>query len=65
MGRIVGLVVAFVMVVAGVTWTLQGLGVLGGSAMSGVRFWALVGPAFAGLGVALAIVVITGGNRRQ
>ena len=42
--------------VMGTLWTLQGLGYIGGSPMTGVRFWALVGPVVAGLGVALAIV---------
>jgi hypothetical protein len=42
--------------IAGVVWTLQGLGYLGGSPMTGVKFWALAGPFVAGLGVALAIV---------
>ena len=65
MGRVVGLVVAFVMVAAGVVWTLQGLDVLKGSVMSGVGFWAVVGPAVAGLGVALGIVVLTRGNDRR
>jgi hypothetical protein len=31
-------------VVVGAVWTLQGLGLLGGSAMSGNRLWAVVGP---------------------
>jgi hypothetical protein len=65
MGRVLGLVIAFLMVAFGVVFTLQGLGYLEGSAMTGVRFWALVGPALAGLGVALGIVVLTGGNRRR
>ncbi len=65
MGRVIGLVVAFVMVAAGAVWTLQGLGVLGGSSMSGEQFWAIVGPAVAGLGIALGFVLLTGGNRRR
>ncbi|MEQ4498373.1 MULTISPECIES: hypothetical protein [Nocardioides] len=46
------------MVAAGAVWTLQGLGHLGGSAMSGEDTWAIVGPILAGFGVALAIVVL-------
>jgi hypothetical protein len=46
-------------------WTLQGLGVLGGSSMTGERFWAIVGPAVAGLGIALGFVLLTGGDRRR
>ena len=58
MGRVVVLVLAALMVVAGGLWTLQGLGYVGGSPMSGQRVWSVVGPALAGLGVALAIVVL-------
>jgi TRAP-type C4-dicarboxylate transport system permease small subunit len=57
MGRVLGLVVAAVMIVVGVVWTLQGLGYLKGSPMTGVQIWTVVGPALAGFGVALAIVV--------
>lgn len=34
---------AFLLVI-GALWTLQGLGFVGGSVMSGVTLWALVGP---------------------
>jgi hypothetical protein len=40
--------------VAGVVFTLQGLDFLGGSVMSGVTFWAVVGPLIALAGIALA-----------
>ena len=29
---------------SGLLWTLQGLGIVGGSVMSGVTLWAIVGP---------------------
>jgi hypothetical protein len=51
------LIVAGVLVaLAGVIFTLQGLNVIGGSAMSGHTIWAVLGPviAIAGLGVATA-----------
>ena len=57
------LTVAVVMVVIGAVWTFQGLGVLGGSPMSGVETWAIVGPVVAGLGVALAIVGLSSSRR--
>ena len=41
------------MVLAGAVWTGQGLGWIGGSAMSGQEVWAIIGPVVAGLGVAL------------
>ncbi len=56
MARVVVLVLAGLMVVVGVVWTLQGLGYLEGSPMTGVDLWAVIGPAVAGFGVALAIV---------
>ena len=37
----------------GVLWTLQGLGVVGGSVMSGVTAWAVIGPVVALGGLAL------------
>ena len=40
--------------IAGVVFTLQGLGDIGGSAMSGVTFWAVAGPLIALAGLALA-----------
>jgi len=43
------------LVVVGGIWTLQGLGVLGGSAMSGVTTWAVIGPVVAVAGVALVV----------
>jgi hypothetical protein len=60
MGRVVALALAALMVVVGVIWTLQGLGYLKGSPMTGVEFWALVGPVLAGFGLALGIVALRG-----
>ena len=48
------------MVVIGVIWTLQGLGYVKGSAMTGVELWAILGPLVAGLGVALSYVGLRG-----
>jgi hypothetical protein len=41
---------------AGVSITLQGVGVIGGSAMSGTTFWAAAGPVIAVIGLAIAVV---------
>ncbi len=54
------LTLAGLMMVVGAVWTLQGLGYLKGSAMTGVQVWAILGPLVAGLGVALAIVAVRG-----
>jgi hypothetical protein len=48
------------MVVIGGIWTLQGLGYVKGSAMTGVELWAILGPLVAGLGVALTYVGFRG-----
>jgi hypothetical protein len=55
-GRILALVGGGLMALVGLLWTLQGLGYVGGSAMTGQATWAIVGPLVAGLGVALVIV---------
>ena len=47
-----GLLVA----VAGVVFTLQGVGLVGGSVMSGSTFWAVAGPLIAIAGLATAVV---------
>lgn len=48
--------IGVVALVVGGIWWMQGLGYLKGSPMTGVSFWATVGPIVAGLGVALIIV---------
>ena len=48
-------VLGVVLVLMGLVWTLQGLGYVGGSPMSGVTFWAVVGPLLALAGVALVV----------
>ncbi len=52
----VGVLIAFV----GVIWTLQGLGYIGGSAMSGATVWAVVGPVVALVGLAIAVAGLRG-----
>jgi hypothetical protein len=51
-----GLLTGFggLLVVAGVVFTVQGLGYLGGSVMTGVTFWAVAGPVIAIIGLAIA-----------
>jgi hypothetical protein len=54
------LVLGGILFLVGGVWTLQGLGYLAGSPMTGVATWAVIGPLVAGLGVALAIVGLRG-----
>ena len=46
------------LVVLGVIFGLQGLGTIGGSAMTGVAFWAVAGPVTAVVGVVLIVIGI-------
>jgi hypothetical protein len=50
MGRWLFVILGALLVLVGLVWTLQGLDVLGGSAMSGVTLWAIVGPVVVILG---------------
>jgi hypothetical protein len=47
--------VGIILVLVGLLWMLQGLNVIGGSAMSGETIWAVVGPLVALAGLALII----------
>jgi hypothetical protein len=51
MRRVVLVGAGFLLMLAGVVFTLQGVGVLGGSVMSGVSFWALAGLVLAVIGL--------------
>jgi hypothetical protein len=50
-----GVGVGAVLILFGATFGLQGLGVIGGSAMSGKTAWAVIGPLIALVGVVLVI----------
>jgi hypothetical protein len=45
-------------VVLGLLWTAQGLDLLGGSVMSGVTIWAVIGPIVAVAGLVLIVLGI-------
>jgi hypothetical protein len=49
------IVLGILLVLVGALWTLQGLGVVGGSVMSGVTLWAIIGPIVVIAGLALAL----------
>jgi MYXO-CTERM domain-containing protein len=61
MRQILLVVIGVAAAVAGAVWTLQGLGYVGGSFMSGATVWAVIGPV-----VALAgLVLVAAGSRRR
>ncbi|MEZ3161756.1 hypothetical protein AB1K54_14625 [Microbacterium sp. BWT-B31] len=49
----------------GLVWTLQGVNVLGGSAMSGSALWATIGPIVLAVGVVLIVIAIVAARRRK
>jgi hypothetical protein len=57
MGRSVATALGVLLILVGVLWTLQGLGYVGGSPMTGVTLWAVVGPVVAVAGLLLAVLV--------
>jgi hypothetical protein len=57
-GRIV---LGALLALAGVVWTLQGLGFVGGSFMTGATIWAVIGPVTTLVGLIVAMT----GSRRQ
>ena len=48
--------VGAIVAVMGVIFTFQGLGVIGGSAMTGSTLWAILGPIIALVGLVLVVV---------
>ncbi len=56
MRRVVLVGVGVLITLAGTVFTLQGVGVLGGSVMSGVTFWAVAGPVIALAGLVIAAI---------
>ena len=56
--------IGVILIAVGLVWTLQGVGVMGGSAMSGSPLWATIGPIVLVVGVVLIGVGI-GIDRRK
>ncbi|MGW0809679.1 hypothetical protein [Nonomuraea sp. NPDC002799] len=54
------LVVGVLLALAGAVWALQGLGVVGGSVMSGDTTWAVIGPIVLVIGLVIAFLGLRG-----
>ncbi|WP_232676765.1 hypothetical protein [Nocardioides sp. R-C-SC26] len=61
-GRLLALALAVLLFALGAVWTAYGQGWLGEGENES---WAVIGPIFAGLGVALAIVVVQNRNQHR
>ncbi|HEY8720090.1 hypothetical protein [Pengzhenrongella sp.] len=61
MQKTLALALGTVLVLMGVVFTLQGLGYLAGSAMTGVTTWAIVGPILVVVGL---VLLVRAGRRR-
>jgi hypothetical protein len=55
MSQRVGRIIGVVLVLVGGLWTLQGLGVVGGSFMTGSQMWLVIGVVTVVVGVALLV----------
>ena len=56
MRQILLVVIGVAAALAGLVWTLQGLGYVGGSFMSGATVWAIIGPIVVLVGLVLIVV---------
>jgi hypothetical protein len=63
MSKPVVFVIGVVVVLLGLLFTLQGAGVIAGSAMSGTTFWTVAGPVIIVVGLAVAGVGLRGRHR--
>jgi hypothetical protein len=55
--------IGVIIAVLGAIFTLQGLGYIGGSAMTGSTLWAVLGPIIAVAGIVIAVFGIRRGRR--
>lgn len=62
MSRSLTLVLGAALVLVGFLWTGQGLGWIGGSPMTGITLWAVLGPLAALVGIVLLVRGARGGG---
>jgi hypothetical protein len=63
MRRIVLAVIGALVALTGLVWTLQGLGYIGGSFMTGATVWAIIGPVTALVGIVILAFGVRGRRR--
>ena len=62
MSKPVLITIGVIVALLGLLFTLQGLGVVGGSAMSGSTLWAVLGPIIAIVGIVLVVLGLRRGR---
>jgi hypothetical protein len=65
MRRIVLVVIGALVALAGIVFTLQGLGYVSGSFMTGATVWAIIGPVVALVGLGIVALGFRAGRRAQ
>jgi hypothetical protein len=60
MGKILLTVIGVLLVVTGGVWTLQGVGYIKGSFMTGTTTWSVIGPVVVIIGLAMAATGLRG-----
>jgi hypothetical protein len=63
MRQLVLIVVGVLLVLAGAVWTLQGLGYISGSFMTGATAWAIIGPVVLLAGLAITVAALRSRRR--
>ena len=63
MGQLVLIVVGVLLVLTGAVWTLQGLGYISGSFMTGATVWAIIGPIVLLAGLAIMVAALRSRRR--
>jgi hypothetical protein len=63
MRQLVLIVVGVLLALTGAVWTLQGLGYISGSFMTGATLWAIIGPVVLLAGLALMVAAFRGRRR--
>ncbi len=58
MRQLVLIVVGVLLALTGAVWTLQGLGYISGSFMTGTTLWAIIGPVVLLAGLALMVAAL-------
>ena len=63
MSKPVLITIGVVVALAGAVFTFQGLGVIGGSAMTGSTLWAILGPIIVVVGIVLVVLGLRRGRK--